>query len=206
MPTQFDILKESFPYIRPLDVEFYLNEPYRSVPQRRVKLLILLGSMSNCPAFRDLPESEQNVMVKKVEAGCQSATWKKAKEDNIGCSWQTEIFVRRYHNMINEKATELDYLTNQDLIMDLIMHRRKAFSVGELTPEEADPKRHKALRDKIEARKNQTIHIKTSTLYECEQCNKKMCTLLPVQLRSQDEGKDLQCTCLYCGFEWLVRN
>lgn len=202
--TYYDILKDYFPNLKPLDTEFYTEEPYKSNPLRRCKILILSGSMSNYDAFNELSHQDQNGLIKKIESGCINIAIKKTKEDNITCSWQTRAFVCRYNNIIHEKAMELDYNSNKYLAPRVISGEINPYKVGALTPEEANPDHNILLKEKSEIRKNQTVQVKTSTMYECPNCSKRTCTVVNVQIRGLDEAKSTIATCCYCDHEWMI--
>lgn len=204
--TYFDILRSSFPHLETLDTEFYTQEPYKSNPLRKCKILVLLGAMSNYDEFRSLESAKKNEIVKKIESGCVNTTIKKAKEDSLSCSWQTRQFVMRYNNLIHEKAHELDYTENQYLVPRVVNGEINPYRVGQMTPEEANPVCNVELQQKAIERKNQIIKLKESDAYQCEKCEKRKVNVVPVQLRSGDEGKDLKVNCLYCGFDWVIRN
>lgn len=213
MSTYFEILQAEFPYIRALDVEFYTEEPYKSNSLRRCKALVFLGALSNYEPFRDLHPLEQNSMVKKIESGCVKFTIKKAKEDNIQRSWQTVVFVRRYNNIVHEKANELDFRSNQYLVVKVVAGEIPAASVGCITSEECDPDRDQRLKDKSEIRKNQKIQRKVVTGYLCPECKPdrtkiyadkdKECWVENVQLRGLDESKSTRVTCCNCEHIWI---
>lgn len=213
MSTYFDILKSEFPNIRPLDVDFYKDEPYKSNTLRRCKALIFLGTLSNYPPFCSLPTSEQNSLVKKIESSCVNFAIKKAKEDNIQRSWQTVNFVRRYNNIVHEKANELDYRSNQYLVPKVISGEILALNIGQMTSEEADPERDQRLKAISEVRKNQKILRKVVYGYLCPECKpdktkiytdaEKACYVENVQLRGMDESKSTRVTCCNCEHIWI---
>lgn len=202
--SQFDNLKIAFPHMRPLDSEFYTEEPYKSSKIRRCKAIIFLGSLSNYEPFRNLEPSAQNIMIRKLESGCVNETIRKAKEDNVGCSWQTEHFVRRYGNLVYEKANELDWLQNTWLIPRVISGEFNAFHVALLSADEANPDSAREMIERSAARRAAKITVKVITAHECPNCLAHMCTVKNVQLRGLDESKTTKAYCLNCPFDWVL--
>jgi DNA-directed RNA polymerase subunit M/transcription elongation factor TFIIS len=205
MTTYSDLLEKQFPNIRDLDEEFYIDEPYKNNNLRRSKILLLQGSLSNYEGFRLLTNEQQNSLVRKIESGCVNNTIKKAREDNITPLWETPAFIQRYNVTIYEVATELDYTQNTFLAPKVVSGEIGPYKVSALSAEESNPDRNMRLKEKSEARRNQTIQTKTVTM-ECPECHneEKRCTVKNVQIRGLDEAKTTIAMCCFCDHEWTV--
>lgn len=198
-----DNLLTYFPHIRELDFhEYYETEPYIKNKYRRCKTFILLGALCNYEKFRLLSNNEQNIIVREIEFGCVNETIKKMKENNIGCSWQTEQFTKLYSTIIQEKAMELDWNQNTWLIPKILSGEISTNEVASLQLLEVNQK-EKELVEKIAKRKEAKVMIKYVTSYECPQCGEHKCTIKSLQLRGQDEGATIVAFCI-CGYEWTI--
>jgi len=214
--NQFDNLKAAFPHIRSLDAEFYKQAPYNANKTRRCKIMVLLGAMSNYEPFRRLTHDAQNVLAKRVESGCVNETIRKCKEDNVGCSWQTDEFVRRFGTTVREKAQELDYTMNTWLIPRVVSGEINPNRVAALSENEANPDSLRELNERREARMAAKVVRKRSKGYPCDGCDangeKDPLTGRPegwayianVQTRGLDEAKCTRAECCECGHTWEV--
>lgn len=199
----YDILVAEFPNIRTLSDQFYTREPYKSNKYRRCKILILAGSLSNCDAFRLLIPAKQDELIEKIETGCLNYTVKKAKDDNIPCAWDYENFRLIYNNVIYERAEALNVKRNPLFALRVLSGEINPYKIAGMGPEELN-QHDKELAAHALVRQNVQIVQKTTNLYTCEQCGKKECTYFESQIRSADEGKSLDITCVYCGANWII--
>jgi hypothetical protein len=214
--NQFDNLKAAFPHLRSLDPEFYTREPYKSNKTRRCKILVLIGAMSNFEPFRQLSHEQQNVLARRIESGCVNETLRKAKEDNVGCSWQTEEFVRRYGTTVREKAQELDYNMNTWLIPRVVSGEINPSRIASLTEDEANPDALRDMNERRAARLAAKVERKRSKGYPCDQCDANgepdpatgrpegWAYITNVQTRGLDEAKCTRAECCMCGHTWEV--
>lgn len=199
----FASFSETFPNVRSLSIEFYTKLPYSKSTIRRSKVLVLLGAMCEHSEFRKLTIPEQDTMIKGIEIGCLNKVVDKAIEDNIPQSWTSHQFIYRYNSLVSELVESL--LQSDSVLIELLEGRVKPDFVSELPYETLFPD----LKNQIkyaEERKKQIIVNKTTSLFECPQCGKKEAHFQEVQVRSGDEGKDLQLICVFCGYEWFARN
>lgn len=189
--------------MRTMDSEFYTNEPYKSSKIRRCKIMVLSGALSNYALFRELSVEKQNFIVRKIESACVNETIRKAKEDNIGCSWQTDEFVCRYGNLICEKAHELDFTENEWLVTRVVSGEIEPQKIATMSTDETNPEALRDMYARRTARLAAKVTIKWVTSHECPQCGVKMCQVRNVQLRGLDESKSTIATC-ECSFEWTL--
>lgn len=199
-------IQKVFPNIMPLELKFYTNSPYKENTIRRAKIIVISGVLSNYPEFNKLPLEKQLDLIVEIERECHNYTVRKSREINIRSSWQTSEFVLIYNTTVMEKARELDYTENKYLVPRYISGELSAAKIIDMSIEDMNPELYGGVKKYIEERKNQTITSKTSMLYECSNCGKKECILQSVQIRSLDEGKDVQATCVFCGNMWITRN
>jgi hypothetical protein len=213
--NQFDNLKVAFPHLRSLAAEFYTQEPYKSNKTRRCKIMVLMGAMSNYEHFRQLAPEAQNTLARRIESGCVNETLRKAKEDNVGCSWQTDEFVRRYGTIVREKAQELDWTLNTSLIPRVISGEVNPSRVAALTEDEANPDALRDMNERRAARLAAKVVRKRSKGYPCDQCNANgdkdeagrplgWAYITNVQTRGCDEAKVTRAQCCECSHTWEV--
>lgn len=220
--NQFENLRAAFPHMRSLDPEFYTLEPYRSNKLRKCKIMVFLGALSNCIEFRELDPAHQNIIARKIESGCVNETLRKAREDNIGCSWQTDEFVRRYSTIVREKVEALDYLENQWLTPRVVRGEINPFVVASLTEEQTNPDSSREMRERRALRLESKVERKRCSGYPCDACqnnggwgfdddrvwtyqgNGGYAYIQNVQLRGQDESKSTKAVCVECSFGWTV--
>jgi DNA-directed RNA polymerase subunit M/transcription elongation factor TFIIS len=201
----YAILKSEFPYLRPLDVEFYKGS-YNAHPIRLSKVMILLGSMLNCERFRNLDHRTQNSMVKKIETSCFNTTITKASEDGVPCTWENTLFHEMYSHTVYDKSVELNVSNNEWFIQQILDSKIAPTKVGDMTPEEMNPDANREIMNIINLRKAQVIVDKTSAMYECEKCLRRKAIITTVQTRSADEAKDIYVNCQFCGHVFMIRN
>lgn len=198
--------KEQFPYMEPLSVSFYKEQPYKSNPYRRSKALIIMCAMRNYEKFRDLEKHVQDDIVKSVERCCVVSAKELSKEENVQCGWENTLFQMRYSNIVYTIASNLDFTNNTYLIPLILDKKIKPENLVKLTEEEMNPERNRKYIDRSIARKNAEIEIKLSSLYQCEKCGRSECRVVSVQLRGADEGRDDNILCNFCGHGWIIRN
>lgn len=196
-------LLQEFPYLRPLDLEWYQSK-YKGYPARMSKIMILLGAMSNCERFRNMSIKDQNVLLRKIETGCFNVTINKANEDGIQPNLEKDIFYEMYSHCIYEKSVELNVNNNQWFIYQVLDGHIPPGKVGEQTPEAMNPEANKSILDEIEMRRNQHIQSKTSAMYECERCGKRDGIVTTHQSRSADEAKSVYVQCQFCKHNFMA--
>lgn len=74
-----------------------------------------------------------------------------------------------------------------------------ATSLGARSAAELCPEALANERAEIEQRLAQHIEVSVDTRFPCPHCHARRCTVVEVQRRSADEGRDIDCTCLECG-------
>ena len=196
-------IRDIYPNIPPMDTRFYTDSSYRATPFRRNTAQVILGSMSQCPAFLafDVPTQTRYVML--VEKGCVNATITKSIEENISRDWQADRFRRMYSSLVAELVEALDWSNYQYLMNKLLTGQIEAFKLGELSVVDMVPVTDMQLR--VDKRYKTEIRAKTTSMYTCPNCHKKEAIPQEAQLRSGDEGKDTLLICVYCGTEWIER-
>lgn len=87
---------------------------------------------------------------------------------------------------------------NEDVDDHLIM-RLAPYNNANLCPEKTAP-----IIKLIHEKMSQRARCKVSTAYTCSGCGKRETTLKGVQLRSLDEGENIQVTCVSCKKTWIM--
>lgn len=217
--TNFKMLTCEFQHMQGLHVKTY-EEPYNTCRVRKAKLMVLLGAMSNSPRFRELSHDRQTDLAIRIERSCFSNTIDKANEKGIPCtlvqpvdktkdslpSCRNTRFHEMYSHRILETGFELDHNHNTWLINEIIDAKITCRVLGLTSVHDMNPGANQQIIENIELRKQQEVKLKTSAMYECENCGKRESTIRAVQARSADEAKDLIVTCCFCGRVAIMRN
>ena len=194
-----------FPYVTPLEDEFYLNSPYKDSPLRRAKILLFRGSMRNYKGFRDQSNKIQVALVINIEIGCFNQAIS-VVETTIIASWKSPTFVKKYSSNCHRVAENIDcksQINSTYLIEFVLKYPEKACEVGSMAVEDLVPHHNVEILEKIKSRLQSFIEVKYTSMYPCSECGKRQAKMRRVQLRGQDEGASTVCVCI-CGFGWTL--
>jgi DNA-directed RNA polymerase subunit M/transcription elongation factor TFIIS len=76
--------------------------------------------------------------------------------------------------------------------------------IGYMSSIEFNPHINQHILDEIEHRSIQEVNVKTTEMYLCEQCGKRVTKYWKAQTRSGDEGYTIFVVCQICGHEWRI--
>ncbi len=186
----------------PLTAELYYP-PYNVI--RRAKFILFGSIFLQHPKFSDLGYLEKIDLLKKVERSCYNYTIDKLIEENIMASWETDIFCDMYHSICYKVSSNLGspLLTDNTNLLNMVMDNKIVINdLPRLSSQDLCPEKYVQIRKRIEASKNATTAIKTSSMYTCRHCKKSQCTIENRYNRSLDEGVNLTITCLNCWHSW----
>lgn len=110
----------------------------------------------------------------------------------------------RLKSIIYEKNTETSlYLLE---ILGMIMHIGKYSLVlsdlGNMSPETLHPTANKAIINTIEAKKQQKVEEKGTSMHTCDVCGESNTREKKIDTCSADEGSTLFIECINCGNRW----
>ncbi len=192
MSLEFDLLE-------PLDICFY-NNNYNVI--RRAKILLIMSAFNEYEEYKQY--NKKNILI-EVEESCFNYTINKANEENIPCCWKNDLFKEIYHAIcakIYSNISKTTGINNINLIKSIFEKKIDINKLPYMSSQELFPEKYKDLISKLEASKNVTRTIKTTSMYKCRRCHKNECTEENRYNRSLDEGVNLTITCMSCGFQW----
>jgi DNA-directed RNA polymerase subunit M/transcription elongation factor TFIIS len=190
--------------LEPLDISFY-QPPYNVI--RRAKALLFITALNEHNEYNDYKkhnEHKQKIIV-DIENACYNYTVKKANEENIPSEWASELFKEIYHAVcakIYSNLSKYSGVNNYYLINNIFNDTIDINKIPYMSSQELFPDKYKDLISKLEASKNVSRTIKTTSMYKCRRCHKNECTEENRYNRSLDEGVNLTITCMSCGFQW----
>ena len=187
--------------LEPLDILFY-QSPYNVI--RRAKALLFITAFNEYNEYNKLKENKQKIIV-DIESACYNYTVNKANEENIPSDWSSEVFKEIYHAVcakIYANISKSSGIDNKYLINNIFNNSIEINKIPYMSSQELFPEKYKDLITKLEASKNVSRTIKTTSMYKCRRCHKNECTEENRYNRSLDEGVNLTITCMSCGFQW----
>jgi DNA-directed RNA polymerase subunit M/transcription elongation factor TFIIS len=185
--------------LEPLDIVFY-QQPYNVI--RRAKLLLFITAINEHDIYKNCNIQK---IIADIENSCFNYTVGKANEENIPSDWSSELFKEIYHAIcakIYSNISKKCGVHNENLLFNIINNIVDVNKIPYMSSQELFPEKYKDLILKLEASKNVTRTIKTTSMYKCRRCHKNECTEENRYNRSLDEGVNLTITCMSCGFQW----
>jgi DNA-directed RNA polymerase subunit M/transcription elongation factor TFIIS len=187
--------------LEPLDITFY-NTEYNVI--RRAKALLFITAFKE---HKDIKISKNNIqqIIIDIENACFNYTINKANEENIPSDWSNDLFTEIYHAIcakIYSNISKNAGVYNNYLVNNILNNMIDITKLPYMSSQELFPEKYKDLISKLEASKNVTRTIKTTSMYKCRRCHKNECTEENRYNRSLDEGVNLTITCMSCGYQW----
>jgi DNA-directed RNA polymerase subunit M/transcription elongation factor TFIIS len=128
----------------------------------------------------------------------------------IYINWENYKFSYSYqlcHNKIT-KNLDVDSEVNSSYLMNAILNDIINISdlsnIAEWTSDKLCPEKSNNIKQNLLLRNSQKLNYKTSSLYTCKNCKKRLVTIKAIQIKALDEGQNLSLTCVFCGFGWVV--
>lgn len=201
--TKYQNIKKKLKFTIPCDI--YNNSEYNK--NRRSIILLISEILQKNINFKKLNYDIQSNIIINIELSCYNHTLTKADELLIYQSWDNEKFEYLYYLTCNKITKNLDPESevNSDYLINLIINNQIDIkNIGSMTSENLCPDKSQNIKENLNKRNNQTIKLKTSTLYTCKNCSRKEVSIREYQGRSLDEGSNLSLTCQFCGYNWII--
>jgi DNA-directed RNA polymerase subunit M/transcription elongation factor TFIIS len=189
-------------HVIPLPVEFY-KPPYNRI--RRAKIMLFGSSLLSYIAYKELSDIKKFIILQKIERACYNYTIDRAYEENIITCWDIDLFCDVYHSTCYKISVNLEpkgLVCNPTLAKNLLSGKISINNLPKLTSPEMFPQKYVKIMKRIEASKNASQTIKTSTMYQCGRCKENRCSIENVYNRSLDEGVNLRIKCMNCDYEF----
>jgi len=186
----------------PLNVIFY-KAPYNRI--RRSKIMLFGSSLEPYEKFRSMSSSERAILLKKLERSCYNYTIDIAHNNNVVSSWEDSNFCNIYHSTCYKLSVNLEptgLVSNPTLAKNLLNNQLNIPTLPRMSSVDMFPQKYTKILQRIDASKNASQTVKTSTMYKCGRCYENRCTIENVQNRSLDETTGLRITCINCGNEF----
>lgn len=200
------IVKTQDPHIithmYPLNAMFY-KDPYNCV--RRSKLILFGSRLEPYEIFKSMSVTDRDAFLKKLERTCYNYTIDTAYSENIVSSWEDRNFRDIYHSVCYKLSVNLEpvgLVSNPTLAKNILSGIIDVTKLPKMTSVDMFPQKYTKVLRRIEASKNASQSVKTSTMYKCGRCYENRCTIENVQNRSLDETTGLRITCINCGNEF----
>lgn len=185
-----------------LPISTYLDASYNDL--RRGYLLLIASLLQSYLIDGDI--NDHTDMIISVEKSCYDHSVEIAEYELLTPDFDVCSFEHLYRTRIMRITKNLDWdseVGDDHLALGLLDGTIDPNTVSKLDNKELSPLRNEALINNLNERRNQTITVKTSTLYTCCKCKKKETTIHSAQMRSLDEGETLIITCQFCGYKWF---
>lgn len=169
-------------------------------------ILMIAGIFEKNKDFKNKMKKIQDNIIIGIEESCYNATIKKATEEMIYINWENYKFSYSYqlcHNKIT-KNLDIDSEVNSSYLIDKIINDTINLSnIAEWTSDKLCPDKSDNIKQKLILRNSQKLNYKTSSLYTCKNCKKRLVTIKAIQIKALDEGQNLSLTCLFCNYNWV---
>jgi len=188
-----------------IPIKIYNNPKY--CKERRTIILLIASILEKNENFKAIEKATQDYIILNIEKSCYNSTIKKSNELLIYINWDNSKFTYMYQLFCNKITKNLDSdseVNNSYLIDAIINDDIDLKNIAELPSDKLCPEKSDIIKQNLIMRNSQKLNYKTSGLYQCKNCGKRLVTIKPVQLRSLDEGQNLSLTCTFCSFNWVV--
>lgn len=186
-------------HIYPLHDMFY-QPPYTRL--RRAKLIMFGSSLRPYIKFKSMSDNERFEFLKNLERSCYNYTIDMAHSENVVSRWEDRNFCDIYHSVCYKLSVNLEptgLVSNPTLAKNLLSNVINVATLPKMSSVDMFPQKYTKILRRIEASKNASQSVKTSTMYKCGRCYESRCTIENVQNRSLDETTGLRITCINCG-------
>lgn len=186
-----------------IPIQLYEDSTYNEL---RRGYLILIASLLE----EYLTEGEINDhtdMIIAIEKSCFDHAVEIAEYELLSQDFAVPAFEHLYRTRIMRITKNLDInseVGDEHLATGLLSGHIEPASVSKLDNKDLSPLHNQKFLEELSTRLNQTITLKTSTLYRCRQCGRNQTTVRSAQMRSLDEGETLIITCTWCSYKWFL--
>lgn len=185
-----------------LDISFYKKKQYNII--RRQMLLLFSEIYGKFDQFKILKRSDKLNIIKLSERSVYNSTINKAEEFDMRADWGNELFVKFYRTNSYKVLSNLDpdsIIASRKLGCAVLEGIIAPSRLGHMSSQELSSNMYSEDMKKIEERKQIIPSIKSSKLYECDNCHGTSCNVESYMNRGADEGINLLIRCLICGYQ-----
>ena len=188
------------PFVLPISV--YEDSSYNDL--RRGYLILIASLIKEYLIDGDI--NDHCDMIIAIERSCFDHSNEIADYELLTPDFSVPAFEHLYRTRVMRITKNIDInseVGDDHLANGLLEGIVDPSTVSKLDNKDLSPLNNQKLIDELNTRLNQTITLKTSTLYKCRQCGRKETTVRSVQMRSLDEGETLVIKCVWCGYKWF---
>jgi DNA-directed RNA polymerase subunit M/transcription elongation factor TFIIS len=186
-----------------LPIQVYEDSKYNDL---RRGYLILIASLINDYLIDDDINNFTDMII-AIEKSCYDHSVEIADYELLNPEFSNHNFNHLYRTLVIRITKNLDHnseVGDEHLATNILNGSIDPSSVSKLDNKTLSPMNNEKLINELTTRMNQVITLKTSTLYRCRKCGKRETQVRSVQLRSTDEGENISCKCVYCGYAWVI--
>lgn len=201
----YDTVQTRITFVIPMHV--YDDKEYNKI--RRSYLILLSSLFNEMLAYYNFPYRSFKLTddILRIERSCYLHTLEEADRYLIIKDWNHSIFEDLYRSKITRITKNLDHrseVRDAHLFFLILNKNIDIDRISYLKSEELSPKSSEIIIRNLNARKEQKLTYKTTSLYKCPKCKKNECMIRMVQLRSLDEGENISLRCVYCHHTWVL--
>lgn len=186
-----------------LPIEVYEDESYNNL--RRGYLLLIASLIEEY--LIDGCVNDHRDMIVAIEKSCYDHAVEIAEYELLLPDFSLSTFEHLYRTRVMRITKNLDInseVKDEHLATGLLAGIVDPTTISKLDNKDLSPIHNEKLLEELSTRLNQTVTLKTSTLYKCRQCNRNHTTVRSAQMRSLDEGETLIITCVWCHYKWFL--
>lgn len=187
-----------------IPIYLYLDKSYC---KNRFNIILFIANIcENNKKFKNLLKQKQDDIIINIEKSLYNTTIKKSNEQMIYINWENSNFTYQYQLLCNKITKNLDQNSevNSSYLLDIIINNDIDLSnIAEWTSDKLCPEKSDIIKQNLLLRNSQKLNYKTSGLYTCKNCKKKLVTIKPVQIKALDEGQNMSLTCTFCNYNWI---
>ena len=184
-----------------LPISVYQDESYNDL--RRGYLLLIASLLEEYIIEGDI--NDHCDMIISIEKSCYDHSVEIADYELLTPDFTIPTFEELYRTKVIRITKNLDInseVGDEHLATTLLNGLVDPTTISKLENKDLSPLRNDKLIETLNTRLNQTITLKTSTLYRCRQCKRNETTVRSVQMRSLDESETLVIACTFCHHRW----
>lgn len=186
-----------------LPISVYEDESYNDL--RRGYLLLIASLIEEY--LTDGEINDHTNMILSIEKSCYDHSVEIAEYELLTPDFILPAFEHLYRTRIMRITKNLDVnseVGDEHLATGLLGGLVDPTTISKLDNKDLSPLHNEKLLEELSTRLNQTITLKTSTLYRCRQCGRNETTVRSAQMRSLDESETLVVTCTFCSYKWFL--
>lgn len=185
-----------------LPIAVYEDSLYNDL--RRGYLLLIASLIEEYLTEGDINDHQE--MIIAIEKSCYDHSVEIAEYELLTPDFSIVGFEQLYRTKVVRITKNLDVnseVGDEHLASCLLSGDIDPTTVSKLDNKDISPLHNEKLLENLTIRLNQTITLKTSTLYRCRQCKRNETTIRSIQMRSLDEPSTLVIQCQFCHYKWF---